>query len=579
MRGDDPTTLSGARYPDPEALGRYRVDARIATGRYTIAYRCTDTADDRAVCVKLLASPWDESEEEVRRFLERGRALVGFTHAHVPEVLHLGREGKRPFFAMELAEGEDLARTLGKRRTLPLTTALRALRETALALDAALARGLLHGDVRPRHLIASPGGVQVVGFSLSPPWTTAHGRELSGDAAYAAPEIVDGRAPDHRTDIYALGCTGYELLTGRTPFGVGAPDALLACHVHEPFPRVSARCPGTPPGVDALLLRMAAKNPNARPQTYGEIVRAFEDLERAVLAGGPSEPLLVVEAGRQRGLSVEIPEGELLLGRSPDEGFALDDARVSRRHAVVRRRGTVVEITDLGSRNGVVVNGQRVASARLSQGDRVQLGDTLLVAVLPDDADAPEVLAPPSLGPLPASPVRGAFGEAEVARPPAQQLTAEGLASCDDPAAAKVRLRVLASIARLLTEGGEPAAVRARAVEALRGALLADGGLWVTVDDGAPVLEAKSGEEAALLSCALPAVERALPGHLSLSSTVKVGRDGAWGVALAPVRPSEERVTGFVVLVSHGGRFDEDALAALEGACALLSAHERGSSS
>ena len=102
-------------------------------------------------------------------------------------------------------------------------------------------------------------------------------------------------------------------------------------------------------------------------------------------------------------------------------------------------------------------------------------------------------------------------------------------------------------------------------------ALGADACLWIDVEDGHTRLSAASGADAERLSCVLPAVERALPGHLSLSTSVRAGRSGRWGVALAPVRIREEEVRGFVVLVSYGGRFAPAGLALLEAACGLLS--------
>lgn len=568
----DRVTVSGVRYPDPVTIGPYRVERRLVTGRSSLLYECSDERGGR-VCVKLLLPPYDEVASEAERFLENARVTVGLGHPHVVEVLGCGREAGRPYVALELVDGVDLGRQVSREGPLRPRAVVEHGVEVAHALEAAQRRGLLHGDVRPRHLLLTRAGtVKLVGIGLSPRVKTAHGREIGGDPAYLAPERTEGRAGDHRADIYALGCSLFELLTGRTPFGVGAPDALLACHLHEPFPRASQLVPHLPAELDEVLRAMAAKRPNARLQTYAEVRERLAAL--LPLLGGERRagPALVVEVGRQPGLSVDIPEGELLIGRSEDEGFFLDDGRVSRRHALLRRAGSELSIEDLGSRNGVRVNGTPVERARLAPGDRVALGDSILVVVTDEVSDPVPEAAARAPG---ASPVRGAFGDDEVAHPPAKQARLDPLA-LPPSADAAAWLRGAVASARVLAQTQALDAAARRVAVAVGDALGADASLWVDVEDGHPRFSAASSAEAERLSCVLPAVERALPGHLALSTSVRAGRSGRWGVALAPVRVRDEEVRGFVVLVSYGARFSASALGLLEVACALLSERASG---
>lgn len=563
----DRVTVSGARYPDPVTIGPYRVERRLAEGRRSLVYACVDD-DGARVCVKLMAPPLKDDPAEPAAFSQSAEAAVGLQHEHIAEVLAVGREFDRPWLALAHVDGTDLGRLVAQSGALSPRLALEYARQVTDALEAAQRRGLLHGDLRPRHMLLERAGiVKLVGFSLSSRYTTAHGRVIGGDPAYLAPEHAHGRSADHRADIYSLACSLFELLTARTPFGVGAPDALLACHLHEPFPRASQLVPHLPLELDELLRAMASKNPNGRPQSYAALRQRLAALLPLLGGERPSGPVLVVEVGREPGLTVEIAEGETLIGRCEDEGFFLDDGRVSRRHALLRRVGQELSLEDLGSKNGVRVNGTKIDHARLSPGDRLAIGDSILVVVADEVSEPIPEAAARAPG---ASPVRGAFGDDEVAHPPGQQARAAQLESAcaeDLP----LLLRGVATAARVLAQTRTVDEAGRRVTVALGDALHADACLWIDVEDGHIRLAASSGADAEQLSCVLPAVERALPGHLSLSTSVRAGRAGLWGVALAPVRIREEEVRGFVVLVSYGGRFPAGGLALLEASCGLLS--------
>ena len=564
MPTEDSVTLSGATAPDPATIGTCKVDARLGHVGQSRLFRGVDVEEARSVCIKLMGHPHDDNPAAVERFLAFATAIVGLAHENVVEVFSAGRDGTAPYVIMELVDGEDLDRALRRERCLVPPAALRAILDAASGLAAGLARGVMHGDVRPGHMIKATGIVKVTGFGLSPPIRTAHGRELYGHPSYLAPEAVLGKPLDHRADIYSLGCVLYELLTGRPPFGLGGPDALLACHVHEPFPTLANQQQRIPHELDAFLAKLVAKTPERRFQSYTELVQAGVSLLPKLRRTLPTEPVLVIEEGRQTGMRLNVPEGQLLLGRSPDEGFMLDDGRVSRRHAIVRRSGDCVEVEDLGSRNGIAVNGIAVKSRQVFAGDRIQVGDTLLRLEGPR-----EEAAPPPMGAAPASPVRGAYGEAEIAHPPQRQAGIELLAALEG-SFAQERLALLGQLAPLLAaKTSGPAALREDVLAVVAVVLRADERLYVAVQGGRPVIDAKNAHDAEVLSCTLPAIERALPGQLALATTVRAGAESAWSVALAPVRQNGT-LMGLFVLARHVERFVESDLMLLESVCALL---------
>jgi hypothetical protein len=354
----------------------------------------------------------------------------------------------------------------------------------------------------------------------------------------------------------------FELLVGRPPWGTASADALLACHVHEPFPSLKGQAPRAALELEGFLGRMVAKDPAKRFSTWAELLQAGAVLLPKLRHLLPTTPAVVVEEGRQQGERIDIPEGELLLGRVLGEGLALDDARVSRRHAMIRRSGDYIEITDLASRNGIRVNGEDVRSRQLFAGDRIDVGDSVLRIEGPPSP----VQQIPAVGAPPPSPLRGAFGDVEVSHVPARQAGPQALA---DVPFSPDRQRLLASLAALLATRTTTEALRLQAVGIVADLLKADHRLVIAVRDAQPVFRAGTAHEAQLLSGTLPAVERALPGQLSLATTVRVNVDDRWAVVLAPIF-ERGQTSALAVLVKRIGRFDDDALLMLEATCALL---------
>ncbi len=543
---------------DPELMGNYELDERLATGRLVNVYRATSLRSGVPVCLKVLR-PEAANDAPVRdRFIHSARSLLGVQLPNVVTVRDVGDVDGRPFIVTDLIAGTDLGRVVSRGGPLRTGAAIRYLIQAASGLDAVAGLGHLHGDLRPGHLLMSKGTIFVVGFGRCVSWNTAQGRRVWGDPAYLAPEVAGGRQPDVRADIYALGCTFFELVTSRPPFGAGPPDAMLACHAHEPFPSARSLAPQVADPFDDLLRRMGSKNANQRPQNYPELIKELQLIGPAISAGTARPPILAVEAGRQAGQQVEIPEGQFLLGRTPGEGFEIDDGRISRRHAMLHRAGNRVVLEDLGSRNGVKVNGTRSERVTLRPGDRIRIGDTVLRV---DNVEGDGEVESISVEGAPSSPVRGAFGASEVSHAPQHQIRVMTL-DADDvvPAHFRAVAHLATSLAREVTDR---TALALGALNAAREVIAADEAVVVPIEHDAPKLEAKNADEAQTLSCVLPAVERALPGRLSLLTSVRVGRDGSWGVALAPIHAGQHP-SAFLVLVRRSGAFEPEVLAALE---------------
>lgn len=219
-------------------VGKYRVLAEVGRGAMGIVFRAQDVYLGRVVALKILAEKLAVDPEMLRRFEREGAAAASLCHPNICTVFESGNWKGRPYFAMELLEGDALDQRL-KRGPLAAGEVVAVGIGTAAALEAAHALGVVHRDIKPGNLfLTSSGQVKVLDFGLAkqkpqaaplgddaPTMVTFVTRKgtILGTLAYMAPEQVRGEALDGRADLYALGVTLYELSTGRLPLG-GAED-------------------------------------------------------------------------------------------------------------------------------------------------------------------------------------------------------------------------------------------------------------------------------------------------------------------------------------------------------------------
>ncbi len=274
--------------PIPRRLGRYLVRRRLGMGGMAevfLADRQGPAGFSKKVVLKRLLPHLAMDERFVELFAREARIVAGLSHPNVVQVFELGEEGGQYFLAMEYIDGitlHQLARRLwGASKPLPLEVSLRAVADAALGLHHAHERGIVHRDVSPDNLIITKGGItKVLDFGIARPEdaeSLTKTGEAKGKVAFMAPEVLRGERPDRRADLYALGVSLYWLLTGRRPFA-GASDYVtmdLALR-HEAAPP-SEVAPSVPPEIDALVMKLLDKDPDARFQTGEELHRALSD--------------------------------------------------------------------------------------------------------------------------------------------------------------------------------------------------------------------------------------------------------------------------------------------------------------
>jgi len=289
-------------------LSHYRLVEKIGEGGMGVVWKATDTTLDRPVAIKILPDLFAEDPERLARFEREAKLLASLNHPNIAAIYGLHEaEGVR-FLAMELVEGEDLARRLA-RGAVPMEEALAVGRQVAEALEAAHEHSVIHRDLKPANIRITPEGkVKVLDFglakavdvesvpespSLSPTMTTAGTRAgvILGTAAYMSPEQARGKAVDRRGDIWAFGCVLFESLTGRQVFsGETVSDTLAA--VLRAEPEWAALPPETPSKIRDLLRRCLHKDPRQRLRDIGEARIAVH--EALAEPAGPSEAVAPV---------------------------------------------------------------------------------------------------------------------------------------------------------------------------------------------------------------------------------------------------------------------------------------------
>jgi serine/threonine-protein kinase len=265
-------------------LGAYRIESLIGRGGMGAVYLATDTRLDRRVALKVLSPELSDDENFRERFIAESRTAASLDHPNIVPVYEAGETDGRLFIAMRYVEGHDLSDVLAERGALPVALSVRILAALAAALDAAHAKGLVHRDVKPGNVLLTGSDdaphVYLTDFGLSKrvgDQSLTRAGQIVGSIHYVAPEQVEGRPVDARTDVYSLGCLAFEALSGIAPFQRDSEMATLMAHVQDPPPSLLAVLPELPEALDAAVSQAMAKDPASRFATAGDFVAVVAD--------------------------------------------------------------------------------------------------------------------------------------------------------------------------------------------------------------------------------------------------------------------------------------------------------------
>lgn len=279
--------------PRPGAvIAGYRLEERIGRGGMAVVFRAVDERLGRLVALKILSPGLTADNAFHIRFINESRAAAAVEHPHIIPVYEAGETAGMLFIAMRYVRGGDARSLLRRLGPLPADRAWGIISQMAAALDAAHRRGLVHRDVKPGNMLLDTSSglsgtdltdhVYLTDFGISKQAQSAGltiTGQILGTLDYAAPEQIEGREVDGRTDLYSLACSVFELLGGTPPFRRSQGPALIYAHLSAPPPPVTASRPDLPPATDRVIAKAMAK---AAAERYASCTEFAADLGRAL---------------------------------------------------------------------------------------------------------------------------------------------------------------------------------------------------------------------------------------------------------------------------------------------------------
>ncbi len=301
--------LRGGRFiPGTMLAGRYRVVERVGRGGMGEVYRAEDLKLGQPVALKFLPTGLDRDPEKLERFFAEVRLARQVSHPNVCRVYDIGEIEGLHFLSMEYVDGEDLASLLRRIGRLPPAKAIEIARQICAGLAAIHDREVLHRDLKPANvMIDGRGAARITDFGLAE-LRGATGDEdlIVGTPAYMAPEALEGRAVDERSDLYSLGLVLYELFTGKRAFEAGSVEEMLRIRRTRTPASPSSHVRDLDPVVERVILRCLEKNSERRPSSALAAAAALpggDPLAAAIAAGEtPSPELVAASMGRVQGL-------------------------------------------------------------------------------------------------------------------------------------------------------------------------------------------------------------------------------------------------------------------------------------
>jgi serine/threonine protein kinase/WD40 repeat protein len=309
----------------PEKIGKYEVIAELGRGAMGTVYKARDPILQREVALKTMSEALLVDEEMRERFYREARSAAQLQHPNIVTIYELGEVEGKPFIAMELLQGCDLAETMDERRIIRLEDKVRLLVQICRGLDFAHKRGVIHRDVKPGNIQVLPDGtIKVLDFGIA--WRAGSTLKtktglVMGTPTYMAPEQITGSPVDHRADMWAVGIISYELLSGKRPFDSDTVPTLIYHIVHAPPPTLDARALGLPQATVDVVRRALGKSPDERFRDLNEMGDAFQKA-----FGTPVADTALTEEARERSYTRNAGLARTLLARG-QPARALEAAR------------------------------------------------------------------------------------------------------------------------------------------------------------------------------------------------------------------------------------------------------------
>ena len=261
---------------------RYEILEKIGTGGMSDVYKAKCHKLNRYVAVKVLKQEFSENANFVSKFRIEAQAAAGLMHSNIVNVYDVGEENGIYYIVMELVEGITLKKYIEKKARLSYKEAVSIAIQVSMGIEAAHNNHIIHRDIKPQNIIISKDGkVKVTDFGIAKAATSnTITSNVMGSVHYTSPEQARGGYSDEKSDIYSLGITLFEMLTGRVPFNGETTVAIAIKHIQEEMPSPKEFVPEIPYSVEAIVLKCCQKSPDRRYQNMRELIN---DLKQSLM--------------------------------------------------------------------------------------------------------------------------------------------------------------------------------------------------------------------------------------------------------------------------------------------------------
>lgn len=287
---------------------RYEILEKIGTGGMSDVYKAKCHKLNRFVAVKVLKQEFGENENFVSKFKVEAQAAAGLMHPNIVNVYDVGNENGINYIVMELVEGITLKKYIEKKARLSVKEAISIAIQVSMGIEAAHNNHIIHRDIKPQNIIISKDGkVKVTDFGIAKAATSnTITSNVMGSVHYTSPEQARGGFSDEKSDIYSLGITLFEMLTGRVPFNGDTTVAIAIKHIQEPMPSPREFVGEIPLSVEQIVYKCTQKSPDRRYQSMPELI---EDLKRSLM--NPDENFVKFVDRREEDSTRVITEKEV----------------------------------------------------------------------------------------------------------------------------------------------------------------------------------------------------------------------------------------------------------------------------
>ena len=286
---------------------RYEIVEKVGAGGMSDVYRAKDHKLNRFVAVKALKQEFSENANFVSKFRVEAQAAAGLMHPNIVNVYDVGEEKGLYYIVMELVDGITLKKYIEKKARLSVKETISIAIQVSMGLEAAHKNHIIHRDIKPQNIIISRDGkVKVTDFGIAKAATSnTITSNVMGSVHYTSPEQARGGYSDEKSDIYSLGITLFEMLTGRVPFNGETTVAIAIKHIQQPMPSPCEFVPEIPRSVEQIVLKCCEKSPDRRYQNMSELL---SDLKESLLH--PDDDFVKVIHPDEESMTRPITEAE-----------------------------------------------------------------------------------------------------------------------------------------------------------------------------------------------------------------------------------------------------------------------------